>query len=64
MFLIEHTEVSEFHSFAKEILGKVPIFELLQSVKTYIKNCTKLSDSSGIRTHNHVVSKQTIWLNG
>ena len=37
-----HTEVSELHGFAKEILGKVPTFELLQPVRTYIKKCAKL----------------------
>ena len=37
-----HTEVSELHGFAKEILGKVPTFELLRPVRTYIKKCAKL----------------------
>ena len=36
-------EVSELHSFAKEILGKkVPTFKLLRPVRTYIKNYAKL----------------------
>ena len=37
-----HTEVSELHGFAKEILGKVPTFELLRPVRTYIKKWAKL----------------------
>ena len=37
-----HTEVSELHGFAKEILGKVPTFELLRPVRIYIKKCAKL----------------------
>ena len=34
-----HTEFSELHGFAKEILGKIPKFELLRPFRTYIKNC-------------------------
>ena len=37
-----HTEVSELLGFTKEILGKVPTFELLRPVGTYIKKCAKL----------------------
>ena len=37
-----HTDVSELHGFAKEILGKVPTFEWLRPVRTYIKKCAKL----------------------
>ena len=37
-----HTEVSELHGFAKEILGKVRTFELLRPVRTYIKKWAKL----------------------
>ena len=32
-----HTEVSELHGFAKVILGKVATFELLLTVRIYIK---------------------------
>ena len=37
-----HTEISELHGFSKEILCKVPTFELLRPVRTFIKKCTKL----------------------
>ena len=37
-----HTEVSELHGFAKEILGKVPTFEFLRPVRIYIKKYAKL----------------------
>ena len=37
-----HTEVLELHGFAKEILGKVSIFELLRPVRFYIKKCARL----------------------
>ena len=36
-----HSEVSELYGFAREILGKVPTFELLRPVRTYIKKCAK-----------------------
>ena len=39
---LPHTEVSELHGFAKEILGKLLTFKLLWPVKPYIKICTKL----------------------
>ena len=37
-----HTEVLELYGFAKEILGKVSIFELLRPVRFYIKKCARL----------------------
>ena len=36
-----HTEVSQLYGFGKKIPGKVPTFELLGPVRTYIKKCTK-----------------------
>ena len=37
-----HTEVLELHGFAKEIIGKVPTFEMLRLIRNYIKKCAKL----------------------
>ena len=37
-----HTDVPELQVFAREIFDKVPTFQLLQTVKTYVKICTKL----------------------
>ena len=41
MFFIGHI-LRFWNGFAKEILGKVSIFELLRPVRFYIKKCAKL----------------------
>ena len=41
MFFIGHI-LRFWNDFAKEILGKVSIFELLRPVRFYIKKCAKL----------------------
>ena len=38
----DHTEIVELQTFAKQILGKVPNFELLQPLRGFIKKCTNL----------------------
>ena len=38
----DHTEIVEIQTFTKQILGKVPNFELLRPLRGFIKKCTKL----------------------
>ena len=37
-----HSEILQLHDFSKEILCKVPTFELLRRVRIFIKKCTRL----------------------
>ena len=36
-----HKENVEVQTFAKQILGKIPNFELLRPLRSFIKKCTK-----------------------
>ena len=36
-----HKEIVELQTFAKQILGKVPNFELLRPLRSFIKKCAK-----------------------
>ena len=38
----DHTEIVKLQTFAKQILGKVPNFQLLRPLQGFIKKCTKL----------------------
>ena len=42
MFDWNHTEIVELQTFAKQILGIVPNFELLRPLRGFVKKCRKL----------------------